>query len=79
MVFLGLVPYDISILATAVVWSVVSCRGMCSALQGRCRGRNRGSGLPPGFAELWPKVAGEAGEDVWGGGEGAVLLGKVAR
>lgn len=51
-----------------LMWCVVSCRGMRSALQGRCRGGNRGGGLPPIFAVMWPKVAGGAGEDVWRGG-----------
>lgn len=62
-----------------MVWSVVSGRAMCSALQGRCRAGSRGGDLPPVITEMWPKVAGEAGEDVWGGTECEVLLGSVAR
>lgn len=36
-----------------MVWSVVSCRGMCSALQGRCRAGSRGGDLPPVITEMW--------------------------
>lgn len=43
--FGGLVLCDISVLAAQAAWSVVSCRGMCSAFQGRCRVGSRGVGL----------------------------------
>lgn len=63
-----------------LAWSVVSCRGMCSALQGRCRAGSRGGDLPSVFIELWPKVAGRAseGQVLWRAWPGEALCASSA-
>lgn len=70
--FLALVPCNINILAIDVVWSVVTCAGMCRVV-------SRSAGLPPVFTEMWLKVYGGDGEDALGPCELEVLLGVVVQ